>query len=152
MSGIAAFRRVVTGLGADGRSRVILDGPIPVTSPQTGLAWRTPSIPADNAGVDDIRERSFTFEMLHDGGSNFMIAEYAPGSVSMMHQTDTIDYIVVLKGEITLQLEAGDAVAKAGTFIVDRGVNHAWRNDGSEPAVTAIVTLPAHPVGAGRNV
>jgi quercetin dioxygenase-like cupin family protein len=152
LSGIGQFRRVVTGLGEDGRSRVILDGPIPTTSPQTGLAWRTQAIPADNSGTEDIKERSFTFEMLHDGGSNFMIAEYAPGSRSMLHQTDTVDYIVVLKGEIVLELEAGEASAGPGTFIVDRGVNHAWRNDSGVPAVTAIITLPAKPVGAGRTV
>lgn len=145
-------RRVVTGLDAEGKSCVIVDGPIPRTSPQTGLAWRTASVPADNSGTEDIEERSYSFEMLHDGGSNFMVAEYPPGMQAYWHATDTIDYLVVLKGEIALELEAGEVRMQAGDFIVDRGVIHSWRNPGEETALMAIVTLPAHPVGKGRTV
>ena len=43
-------------------------------------------------------------------------------------------------------------VLRAGDFIVDRGVIHAWRNDGAVPAVYASVTIPAHPVGQGRTI
>ncbi|MEZ5734264.1 MAG: cupin domain-containing protein [Novosphingobium sp.] len=154
MSGTVDYRRVVTGIDEDGKSCIILDGKMPATSPSTGLAWRTAAVPADNSGTEDIRERSFSFELMHDGGTNFMVAEYPPhsGGELYWHATDTIDYIVVLKGEIVLVLETGEVRAKAGDFIVDRGVIHAWRNDGAEVAASAVVTIPAKPVGKGKTV
>jgi quercetin dioxygenase-like cupin family protein len=74
------------------------------------------------------------------------------GDGPFWHATDTIDYIVVLRGEVVLVLETGEVTARAGDFIVDRGVLHAWRNDGPETAALAVVNLPAHPVGKGRTV
>lgn len=148
------YRRVVTGLDADGKSCILLDGPLPNSSPSTGLAWHTPTIPADNSGSDDAGAEPFSFEMMHGGGTTFMVAEYAPGAgkEAFWHATDTVDYIVVLKGEIVLTLEANEARIKAGEFIVDRGVIHSWRNDGTETAAMAVVTIPAKPVGKGKNV
>lgn len=148
-------RRIVTGLDGDGRSTVIIDGPVARSNQATGFAWCTATLPADNSGSEDTAGQPFTFGLLHGGGSNFMVAEYPPGmgsDQSYWHATDTIDYIVVLRGEIVLELEAGEARAKAGDLIVDRGVLHSWRNDGDEVAATAIVTIPAHPVGEGRTV
>ena len=84
----------------------------------------------------------------------FMVNEYAPGfgADPYWHTTDTIDYVTVLEGEIIFMTETGEVTLGAGEFLVDRGVSHAWRNDGKVPAVTAIVTVPAMPVGAGRSV
>lgn len=150
----ANYRRVVTGIGADGKSCILLDGPIPDNSPPIGLAWHTPSIPADNSGSKDAGGEPFSFEMMHGGGTTFMVAEYAPGTgkEAFWHATDTIDYIVVLKGEIVMSLETGDVRIRAGEFIVDRGVIHSWRNDGTLTAAMAVVTIPANPVGKGKNV
>jgi len=155
MSGTLNYRRVVTGIDEDGKSCIVFDGPVPANSPATGLAWHTPAIPADNSGSEDMGRTPFSFELMHSGASTFMVAEYPPGAGSdqpYWHATDTIDYIVVLKGEIVLQLETGEVRAKAGEFIIDRGVIHAWRNDGDEVAASAIVTLPARPVGKGKTV
>jgi quercetin dioxygenase-like cupin family protein len=150
---IGHHRRVVTGLNAEGRSCVLIDGPIPANSPHTGFAWRVPALPADNSGGEDIPRQDFGFDLLHDGGANFMVAEYPPGPPqTYWHATDTIDYLVVLRGEIALQLEAGEVRVAAGGFIVDRGVVHSWYNPGTETAAMAIVTLPAHPVGRGKTV
>ncbi|MCB2076545.1 MAG: cupin domain-containing protein [Novosphingobium sp.] len=154
MSGVESYRRVVTGLDEDGKSCVLFDGPIPSTGTATGLAWFTPTVPADNSGTDDAGALPFSFDMLHSGGSTFMIAEYPPhsGGDPFWHATDTIDYIVQLSGETkVMMLETGDVILRKGDFVIDRGVIHAWRNDGDEPAVTAIVTIPALPVGKGRN-
>lgn len=153
MSEALPYRRVVTGLNAEGKSCIVVDGEIPRTSRATGLAWRTAAIPADNSGTDDIERRAYSFDLLHDGGSNFMVAEYPPGPrQTYWHATDTIDYLVVLKGEIALELETGEVRMQAGDFIVDRGVVHSWYNPGEETAAMAIVTLPAAPVGKGRTV
>jgi quercetin dioxygenase-like cupin family protein len=146
-------RRVVIGLGEDGRSCVQFDGPVPRHGPVANLAWRTAAVPADNAGPADMA-LPYQMEFLHDGGTNFILTELPPGldGEAFMHATDTTDYLVVIAGEVTLVLETGETVLRPGDLIVDRGVIHGWRNDGGETAVYASVTLPAQPVGNGRTV
>jgi quercetin dioxygenase-like cupin family protein len=146
-----ANRRVVTGIGADGRSRVIIDGPIPQLSPMSAaLAWRC-AIPADNAGAEDAAV-PYSIDVLHSGEANFAVCEFAPHTDALMHATDTIDYLVVLSGTVTLVLEEGEATVGPGDFVVDRGVVHGWRNASDTPCRCAVINIPAHPVGAGRTI
>jgi mannose-6-phosphate isomerase-like protein (cupin superfamily) len=63
-----------------------------------------------------------------------------------MHVTDTIDYIAVIHGRITLVLEDGEQELRAGDVVVDRGVPHAWENRGVEPAVIVAVLVDAAPL------
>lgn len=145
-------RRVVTGLDAEGQSCVVIDGPIPQLNEMTAaLAWRTEAQPADNSGSAD-PVAPYAVEMLHTPGSNFAICQFPPNTPEIMHATDTIDYLVILKGQVTLVLEDGEADLAAGDFVVDRGVMHGWRNSHAEPCVAAVVNLPAHPVGGGRTI
>ncbi len=145
-------RRVVTGVNEAGKSCIIIDGPIPVLAPiSAALAWQTRTWPADNSGTEDVVE-PYKVEMLHTPGSNFAICQFAPNSEGRMHATDSIDYLVILSGHVTLVVEDGEAALGPGDFVVDRGVLHAWRNSGSEPCVAAVVNIPAHPVGNGRTM
>ncbi|MEJ6012013.1 cupin domain-containing protein [Novosphingobium aquae] len=144
-------RRVVTGLDGAGRSCAVIDGPVRAFD-GGGYAWRTASVPADNSGREDAAPAAFSYDLFHDGGCNFFVIDLAPGERSSTHATDTIDYIVMMAGEVTLELEAGEVRLVAGDLVTDRGVVHAWRNDGPQPARYAVVTVPAHPVGAGRTV
>ncbi|WP_310535303.1 cupin domain-containing protein [Novosphingobium sp.] len=144
-------RRVVTGLDGAGRSGVVIDGPVRAFE-GGGYVWRTAAIPADNSGREDAAPGAFSYDLFHGGGSNFFVIDLAPGERSSTHATDTIDYVVMMAGEVTLELETGEVRLSAGDLVTDRGVIHAWRNDGAEPARYAVVTLPAHPVGAGRTV
>jgi quercetin dioxygenase-like cupin family protein len=147
----ANTRRVVTGIGPDGRSRVIIDGPIPqMNTMSAALAWRC-AVPADNTGSDDTVV-PYAIEALHSGEANFAVCEFAPHCDALMHATDTIDYLVVLSGAVTLVLEEGEAALGPGDFVVDRGVVHGWRNDGDVPCRCAVVNLPARPVGGGRTI
>ncbi len=141
-------RRVVTGLNAEGKSCVIIDAPM---ASDGGMIWRSPAVPADNSGTTDSAV-PFAMEQLHDGGSNFMFVRFPPGMGRFMHATDTLDYLVMLSGTVVLELEAGEVTLHPGDFIVDRGVMHAWRNDGPDEATMVSITLPAHPVGNGRTV
>ena len=141
----------------DGKSRAIIDGPVlPMGEGNAGgFVWRTKAVPADNSGMADADVANFSFDMFHDGGTNFMFVVMPPDAGEdfvFMHTTDTIDYVVMLKGEVTLMLEAEEVKVRAGDFVVDRGVNHAWRNDGPGNAEYVVITLPAHPVGKGKTV
>lgn len=145
-------RRVVTGLNAEGKSIVILDGPIPrLNAMSAALAWRTDGPVADNSGNADTAV-PYSIDLLHSGGSNFAVCEFPPGAEAFMHATDTLDYLIVLSGNVTLVLEEGEAALGPGDFVIDRGVLHGWRNDGTEPCVCAVVNIPAHPVGKGRTI
>ena len=55
----------------------------------------------------------------------------------MMHKTSTVDYAIVLKGEIWAVMEKGETLLKAGDVLVQRGTNHSWSVRGSEPALVA---------------
>lgn len=148
---MSGYRRVVTGLDAEGRSAVVLDGAVPRTG-AAGVVWHTATVPADNAAALESVPLTHGFGAMHGGGSNFLVTEMPPGMAPFWHATDTIDYIVVIKGEVVLELEAGEVRVGAGEFIVDRGVIHSWRNDGPETVVMASITIPAAPVGKGRTV
>lgn len=140
---MAPPRRVVTGLDAEGRSCIAIDGPSQLR------IWSTDSHPADNSGVADAGGTGFSFPTL---GTQFIFTEFQPGMVAPMHATDTIDYLVVLDGEATIVTETGETRLKAGDVFVDRGVLHAWRNDTDAPCRIVSVLCPAKPLGAGATM
>ncbi|MCB2076546.1 MAG: cupin domain-containing protein [Novosphingobium sp.] len=144
-------RRVVTGLNDAGQSDVVIDGPIPrFNEISAALAWRC-TIPADNSGREDAAV-PYAIELLHSGHANFAICEFPADSPEIMHATDTIDYLVILSGRVTLVLEKEEVDLGPGDFIVDRGVMHGWRNPHDEDCVAAVVNIPAQPVGKGRTI
>ena len=152
MSGTFPARRVVTGLDAQGRSCVLIDGPVPAWGETGGRVWRTTSHPADNSVQADCPDEPFSFEVMHTGGSVVMMHEFAPGIADFWHATDSIEYLAMLSGAVVLRLEAGEVTLNAGDVLVDRGVLHSWHNPFAEPARAMIVAMPAQPVGKGRTV
>ena len=58
-----------------------------------------------------------------------------------MHETDTIDYIILLKGDVTLILDEEEVKLKPHDVVVQRGTNHAWVNNGTEPALLIAVLI-----------
>ncbi len=62
-----------------------------------------------------------------------------------MHKTETVDYIILLKGEVTLLLDVGEVHMKPFDVVVQRGTNHGWVNYGDEPAVLVAVLIDAVP-------
>ena len=146
------MRRVITGLDDQGRSTVVIDDRIPLDASR--MLWVTDALPADNSGTEDTGAREFTFDMFRNPGSTFMLAVFQPGDPAntFMHATDTIDYVVVVKGRVALTLETGVVTLGPGDCLVDRGVMHSWEVAGDEPVVMMTVLLPAHPVGAGATI
>jgi mannose-6-phosphate isomerase-like protein (cupin superfamily) len=150
---LLAPRRVVTGLNAEGQSAFIFDAPVPQfdTPYGTSLVWQSKSQPADNSSNADVAE-PYALEMLHTPGSTFALCTFKPHSPALMHATDTIDYLVILSGHVTLVTENGEAQLGPGDLVVDRGVMHGWRNDSDQPCHAVAINIPAHPVGKGRTV
>jgi quercetin dioxygenase-like cupin family protein len=137
------LRRVVTGLDANGRSCVAIDGPAET------VIWRTDELPADNSGTADQGGGRFRFPT---AGAQFVFSDFPPGGGSMMHATDTLDFLVVVSGSITFITETGETLLRAGDVLVDRGALHGWRNNSDQPCRIVNVLCPARPLAAGATV
>jgi len=144
-----AIRRVVTGHDSEGRSVVASDEVL--QGPRFTLVWTTATSPADNMDEADggRREVGLTLE----GGTVFRIGRLEPGHRSPMHRTSSVDYGIVLEGEVGMELDGGEQVRlRAGDVVVQRGTNHLWFNDGERPCLVAWILVDAEPVRIGGRV
>jgi hypothetical protein len=138
--------------------------------------WETVSAPASNAGAADAALRPVRLEPPRNG-TLLRIVEFPPDSAwrsgadgreafksigaghaqdrassdPMMHRTSTVDYIIVLKGEIHALMEKGETLLRAGDILVQRGTNHSWSVRGSEPCIVAAVLVNAKPIGKQKS-
>jgi mannose-6-phosphate isomerase-like protein (cupin superfamily) len=79
-------------------------------------------------------------------GTIFRIVRYEPGVAPRKHRTETIDYAVVISGEIDMHLDDSIVHLRAGDTLVQQATLHDWVNPGTEPCVIAFVLVPAKPV------
>jgi quercetin dioxygenase-like cupin family protein len=149
------IRRVVTGHDEGGKAVVQIDEVCRnVISRRerhhSCVVWSTASFPVNNSGDED--ESARPVSTTPPEGTVFRIIEYGPGVAPRNHRTNSIDYAVVISGEIDMELDDGVSVhLEAGDVIVQRGTIHNWVNKGAEPCVIAFVLIAAHPVErAGR--
>ncbi len=131
----------------------------------------TKGAPASNAGEGDAADRPVHLEPPKNG-TILRIVEFPPDSAwrnrtdgkdgfksigaghaqdqgsadPMMHKTSTVDYIIVLKGEIYAVMQTGEKLLRAGDVLVQRGTNHSWSVRGNEPCIVAAVLVSAKPV------
>lgn len=139
-------RRVVTGHDQDGVSVFLEDGPPPVvrTAPDGALfyeIWGTGATPAPvGAAEPDPTERSLTVPPV-PGGTKIRVNEFPPGVVSPTHRTQSVDYGIVLEGEVVLVLDDSETVLRAGDIVVQRGTAHRWENRAERTARMAFVLI-----------
>lgn len=145
-------RRVITGHDASGRAIVKIDEVSENTvSVRPGATicnvWTTEGFPVSNMGDTDegVREVGTTLK----NGTVFRIIEFAPGVAPRNHRTDSIDYVVVMSGEIDMEMDDSVVKLQAGDVLVQRGTVHNWVNRGSEPCVIAAILVDAKPVEIG---
>ena len=170
-------RRIVTGHDAEGRSRVISDGPTPNVfgppgEPYLVNFWATRTAPADYSDPADPAEGDIP---LHPsgGGTTFRFFRVPPeaafahlteaerrsgaaayyeavgageayvpgGRRSGFHRTQSVDFIVLLEGEVTLMLDTGEARLRPFDVVVQRGTSHAWVNTGQTTALMMAVLV-----------
>ncbi|MEO5597354.1 MAG: cupin domain-containing protein [Novosphingobium sp.] len=152
------YRRVFTGVGSDGRSRVLFDdanGNETRAEPTSvSLLWQSKSVPADNSSPADMATEGFLFEYA-PGATKLMVVDVAPTDDLIppeMHATNTLDYLVIVIGKLSLYLEDGEVEVGAGDVVINRGNIHGWRNKGAEHARMIVVGVDAAPVGSGATV
>jgi quercetin dioxygenase-like cupin family protein len=139
------IRRVVTGHDANGKAVVRIDdvgANVASGRPQMSrqLIWTTNDLPVhftedgEDKGTRDI---GTTIK----NGSVFRVVAYEPGVAPRNHRTDSIDYAVVMSGEIDMEMDDTVVHLKAGDVLVQRGTIHNWVNNGTAPCVIAFVLI-----------
>lgn len=165
-------RRVVTVNGEDGRSRVMIDeptaahfdfGPLVISE-----VWKEPGPKPDLARPDQLDSAGSAL-VPPKGGSVCRLVTFAPHGYERItpevqadmarrfdrtggeydpdragfHTTNTIDYGIVVVGEIDMMLDDGAVHLRAGDCVVQRGTGHAWHNNGDVPCTMAFILISA---------
>ena len=161
MSSISSIpRRIVTG-EKDGKSCIIEDGIVDnVNEEIPGLIisdiWTTNTMPVD---IDkQVKIANTLFPKIPTSGSYFRYVVIPPDSElgpklgvtirpnephPLMHKTATIDYIIILSGELYLIMEEGETLLKPGDIVIQRATNHAWSNRSNQPCIQLAILLDA---------
>jgi quercetin dioxygenase-like cupin family protein len=139
-------RRVVTGHDQRGVSVFASYGPVPVvrTAPDGALfyeIWGTDAMPAPIAGDEADPTLSALTVPPPPNGTKIRINEFPPGVVSPVHRTQSVDYGIVLSGEVVLVLDDSETVLRAGDVAVQRGTSHRWENRGDAVARMAFILV-----------
>jgi quercetin dioxygenase-like cupin family protein len=136
--------RIVTGCGTDGAPRVLFEGgaPVEIDDRLTRVAevWATGSTPPDISQEADAAAREWRFEPDPEG-SIFRVVTFLPGATSGLHSTETLDYLVVVSGEIALIVGDREVTLRGGDVVVQNGTPHNWVNRSEQPCVMAGVLL-----------
>jgi hypothetical protein len=170
------IRRIVTGTGPDGRSRIVEDGPplvVAIATERPGLRnaniWATNATPVPVDEPDRIAEHKTlhpppggtvirimdippeprepaTLHAAVSGSRESLFPDFARHKVDKsrhpgMHITDTVDYAIILFGEMYAVMEEGETLMKAGDVLVQRGTSHAWSNRSGENCRVAFILV-----------
>jgi mannose-6-phosphate isomerase-like protein (cupin superfamily) len=167
----AEVRRVVTTIDKQGKAVVLFDGGVPLQTMRSpngaGDMWSTRAYPVDFNWTDD---RAKDHLGLHPpkNGTIFRVVDFVPTSDAinkmpmdtmmkvvgadapakglppkhpMMHRTRTVDYAIIMSGEIDMMLDEGEVHLKAGDVVVQQATNHAWINRGTQPCRVAFILM-----------
>jgi quercetin dioxygenase-like cupin family protein len=143
-----AVRRIITGHDSDGKAIFLEDRDCPHTRAFGPVAttnlWQTATAPADNTtemfdGAVDVEPPAL--------GSIFRLIEFPPTEKVVMHRTATLDYAIVLEGDIYAVLDDdAEKLMHPGDVLIQRGTNHGWWNRSSAPCTILFVLLDAKPI------
>lgn len=133
-------RRIVTGHDANGKSIILSDGPPPQNHPMSGAGvgadfieiWNSAAPVPNLTATESAEPNDRPFTIMPPAGHLLRIIEMYPASMgghrTAMHRTRTLDYMVVIEGEIVLLLDDSEVTLKSGDVAVQRGTSHAWEN------------------------
>lgn len=109
-----------------------------VAPPPFGTVLRILDIPAEPTDPQELQTAlNATFSRMYgDAHRNVQPGEH-PG----MHRTDSVDYAIMLEGELIAIMDKGETVLRAGDVLIQRGTNHAWANRSGKPARIAFVLV-----------
>jgi mannose-6-phosphate isomerase-like protein (cupin superfamily) len=157
----ADVRRVVTGLDANNKAVALFDGrltlnpgrsgnpaaisfkddnatkPIGLSPPDNGTAIRVVEFPPLDPAAEAKMDPNFMMKVVGDHAP----ARGLPVKHPLMHRTRTVDYAVILSGEIDMMLDDSVVHVKAGDVVIQQATNHAWINRGTQPCRILFVLM-----------
>lgn len=167
------IHRVVTALDDNNKSVALFDSEVPLQKGGAGegvaTLWVTEHGPADFSWKADRANARKSFAPAN-GGSYLLVVDFpplgpgvdkldlntmmnvvgptapkrgVPPSHPLMHRTRTVDYAIIMAGEIDMMLDTGTIHLKPGDVVVQQATNHAWLNHGKEPCRIAFVLMDA---------
>jgi hypothetical protein len=111
---------------------------IGIAPPAGGSVFRIIDIPPITAEVEAMEK-----DHLHKQIGDHAPKRGLPPRHPLMHRTRTIDYAIIMEGEIDMLLDDGELHFKAGDVLIQQGTNHAWVNRGAEPCRIAFILIDA---------
>ncbi|EXJ96306.1 hypothetical protein A1O1_01432 [Capronia coronata CBS 617.96] len=149
------MRRIVTSHNEKGEAIISRDTQIisQILPHGVGSAqiWSSDSSPADVASSDDKGDVEAGFV---SGGSIFRVVDVPPRSTGALHRSISLDYIIVQRGTVVLNLDDGSRTkVDPGGIVVQQATMHGWDNQGDEWARLLCIMLPAKaPVVGGKEL
>ena len=114
---------------------------ISLAPPTGGSRIRIVDFPPDAERAENLTSEQIHASFAAMGADDASTFEGEQSRHAFMHRTETIDYGIVLTGEITLILDIGERIVRAGDVVIQRGTNHGWSNHMDEPCRVAFVLI-----------
>ena len=129
----------------NGASKDPCKSPEQLAPPKRGTIIRVVEFPPDKLWIKSA-DRDEAFASLGSSGAQALAHDASASRHPMMHRTKTVDYAIVLSGEIWALMDVGETRMQAGDILVQRGTNHAWSNRSNKPCLVAFALIDAKPV------
>lgn len=114
---------------------------ITLAPPKNGTRIRVLDIPPEDSRLGELSPEQARAHFGEVGAADAATHDTGGSRHPFMHRTETIDYGIVLDGEITLILDEGETVVRAGDIVVQRGTNHGWANRSAKPCRIAFILI-----------
>lgn len=140
---LPSTRRIVTAHNSEGKAVIkfdsMIDGKETPHGPWIELLWSSSSLPPE---VDTTKDLELAATGLSNNGTIVRIVDFPPKSTGLMHRSITLDYVYILKGEITLVLDDGSStVVTANEAVIQQATMHRWDNRTDEWARLLVVLI-----------
>ena len=120
---------------------------IQLAPPRNGTRIRVLDIPPDDARLEALTPEEAKAHFAEVGAADASSHSGSGSKHAFMHRTETIDYGIVLEGELTLILDVGETVVRAGDIVIQRGTNHGWANRSGKHCRIAFILIDGHYTG-----
>jgi len=101
---------------------------IVLAPPKNGTRIRVLDIPPEGEGIREMSPEEARAHFAEIGAGDASNADKAGARHALMHRTETIDYGIVVEGELVLIMDEGETTVRAGDIVIQRGTNHGWAN------------------------
>lgn len=114
---------------------------IMLVPPKNGTRIRVLDIPPDDAALSDTTTEQARAHFAEVGAAEASSHSGQGSRHAHMHRTETVDYGIVLEGEVTLIVDDGETVVRAGDIVIQRGTNHGWANRSDKNCRIAFILI-----------